>query len=69
MTTPERDRYTISLRIRAPKALTEALERAAQASLTTELEYVRQAILARLKAEQKSLPHAGPTATASIEVA
>ena len=36
MTTPERDRYTISLRIRAPKALTEALERAAQASLTTE---------------------------------
>ena len=62
MTMPERHRYTTSLRIRAPKALTEALERAAQASLTTESEYVRQAILARLKAD-------GPTATASIEVA
>jgi len=62
MTRPERQRYTDSLRIRAPKALTEALERAAQASLTTESEYVRQAILARLKADE-------PTATASIEVA
>jgi len=58
MVTPERQRYTASLRIRAPEALAEALERAADANMTTASEYVRQAILARLKSENFAEPRA-----------
>jgi predicted transcriptional regulator len=47
----ERQRFTASLRIRAPEALNEALERAADANMTTSSGYIRQAIIARLKSE------------------
>jgi hypothetical protein len=50
----ERQRFTASLRIRAPEALNEALERAADANMTTSSEYIRQAIIARLKSENSA---------------
>ena len=43
--------FLADLHIRAPTALAEAIERAAYANMTSSSEYIRQAILARLKAD------------------
>jgi hypothetical protein len=51
MTKTKRNAFLADVHIRAPTALTEAIERAADANMTSSSEYIRQAILARLKAE------------------
>ena len=51
MAKTDRQRFEGCLRVRAPAVLTEAVERAADANMTTSSEYVRQAIITRLKSE------------------
>jgi hypothetical protein len=51
MAKTDRQRFAGCLRIRAPEVLTEVVERAADQNMTTSSEYIRQAILARLKSE------------------
>jgi hypothetical protein len=47
----KRQRFPAYLRIRTPETLTDAVARAADDRMTTSSEYVRQAILARLKSD------------------
>jgi hypothetical protein len=54
MAKAQRQRFQSCLRIRAPEVLAEAVERAADRNMTTSSEYVRQAILARLKSENST---------------
>lgn len=51
MAKTKRQPFPADLHIRVPAALTEAVERAADQNMTTSSEYIRQAILARLKLE------------------
>jgi hypothetical protein len=51
MAKTKRNAFLADIHIRAPAALTEAIERAADANMTSASEYIRQAILARLKAD------------------
>ena len=44
-------RFDVLLQIRAPEFLTEALDRAADKQLTSRSDYIRGAILERLKAD------------------
>jgi hypothetical protein len=54
MAKPNRQRFESCLRIRAPEILAEAVERAADQNMTTSSEYIRQAIIARLKSENSA---------------
>jgi hypothetical protein len=47
----KRQRFQTAIRIRTPGMLADAVARAANDRMTTASEYVRQAILARLKAD------------------
>jgi hypothetical protein len=47
----KRQRFPAYLRVRTPETLMGAVERAANEKMTSSSEYVRQAILARLKSD------------------
>jgi len=49
-------RFLTDLHVRAPVKLAEAVTRAANKNMTTSSEYIRQAILDRLKVEERSPP-------------
>jgi hypothetical protein len=51
VTNPDRQRFASCFRIRAPEVLTEAVERAAEQHMTSSSEYIRQAILDRLRSD------------------
>lgn len=57
MTNPDRQRFASCFRIRAPEVLAEAVERAAEQHMTSSSEYIRQAILERLRSDNLA-PHA-----------
>jgi hypothetical protein len=59
MAKTKRNAFLADIHIRASTALTEAIERAADANMTSASEYVRQAILARLKADSVAPAEAG----------
>jgi hypothetical protein len=48
---PRKSRFRASLRVRTPEPMGVAVARAANNSMTTSSEYVRQAILDRLRAD------------------
>lgn len=54
MAAAKRQTFPADLHIRVPVALTEAVDRAANQNMTTSSEYIRQAIIARLKSEDST---------------
>jgi hypothetical protein len=54
----KRQRFPSLIRVRTPDSLSDAVERAADRQMTTPSEYIRQAIIFRLKSEGIDLSHA-----------
>jgi hypothetical protein len=48
---PQRQRFPFFLRVRTPQMLSDAVARAAEERLTTPSEYIRQALIARLRSD------------------